>query len=502
MSNTNTKQAIVIGSGVAGLASAIRLAVMGFSVTVFERNAEPGGKLGLWEKDGFRFDTGPSLFTQPQNLEELFAFAGEDIQEYFRYRSVPLSCKYFYENGTIVEAWADAAKLAAELQEKLGEDPAAVKRYLANAGKLYENIGKIFLNYSLHKASTWLHPRIGKALANVRWPYLFGTLDGYNRQCFRRAETIQLFNRFATYNGSDPYQTPGMMSLIPHLELNEGTYYPEGGMISITRALYRLALKKGVTFYFNTPVERIIRQGQRVTGVVAGGRNIAASVVVSNVDVYFTYKNLLKDELTAGRILRQQRSCSGMIFYWGINRSFPELHLHNIFFSANYREEFKHIFQRGTLYDDPTVYVNITSKMETGQAPPGKENWFLLINAPSNTGQDWEAMRLKLRSQVITKLSRLLRADIAAAIEVEEYLDPIRIETNTGSYSGSLYGTSSNSRLAAFLRHANFKPQFRGLYFCGGSVHPGGGIPLCFKSAAIVATLVKNDFAKTLKPCN
>ena len=495
---TQNRKAIVIGSGVAGMASAIRLAVMGFDVKVYERNASAGGKLALIEKDGYRFDAGPSLFTQPQNIEALFELAGEDMQSYFRYHSVPLSCRYFYESGKTVNAYTDNEALCTELQEKLGEDPTTVKRYLSDAASVYDAIGTIFLNYSLHKPDTWLHRRIPAALKHVRWPYLFSSLHAFNHARFRNSETVQLFDRFATYNGSDPYQTPGMMSLIPHLELNEGTFYPEGGMISITEALYRLAIKKGVTFHFNTPVQRIVHQSGKVQGVMVNDAFESAPVVVSNADVYFTYRNLLQDEAGTRRVLRQQRSCSGMIFYWGMNRSFPELHLHNIFFSKHYREEFKHIFGKGTLYHDPTVYVNITSKMEAMHAPQGGENWFLLINAPSNSGQDWETLRQQLRAQVIEKLSNRLGTDIAAAIAVEEYLDPIRIEANTGAYQGALYGTSSNSRMAAFLRHANFKRTIKGLYLCGGSVHPGGGIPLCFKSAGIVSDLVKKDFAKEL----
>ncbi|HLO37557.1 MAG TPA: hypothetical protein VK173_03645, partial [Lacibacter sp.] len=195
-------------------------------------------------------------------------------------------------------------------------------------------------------------------------------------------------------------------------------------------------------------------------------------------------------------VLKQERSCSGMIFYWGMNREFPELHLHNIFFSKNYAAEFQALFQQKRLYIDPTVYVNITSKMEEGHAPKGKENWFLLITAPSNVGQNWEQLRVQLRQQVIDKLSRILQTDIASAIETEEYLDPIRIEERTGSYMGSLYGTSSNSKMSAFLRHPNSTNKIEGLYFCGGSVHPGGGIPLCFKSAKIATELIQNDHAK------
>ncbi|MEJ8816934.1 1-hydroxycarotenoid 3,4-desaturase CrtD [Lacibacter sp. H407] len=489
-------KAVVIGSGVAGLAAAIRLTVQGFEVDVFERNAYAGGKLSFFEKDGFLFDAGPSLFTQPQNVEELFAFAGEPIEDYFQYQQVPLSCKYFYENGKQVSAWTNAEQLADELHEQLGEDKEAVKNYLHKSETLYNNIGRIFLNHSLHKRSTWLQKSILKALQTVRPSHLTGTLHGFNQAAFKTNEAVQLFDRFATYNGSNPYQTPGMMSLIPHLELNEGTFYPKGGMISITNALVKLAEKKGVRIHYNTAVQSIIHHQGEVKGVVAADENIAADVVVSNADVYFTYQQLLDDHYQTKKVLKQERSCSGVIFYWGMNREFSNLHLHNIFFSKNYASEFTALFKQQRLYNDPTVYVNITSKMENGLAPKGMENWFVLINAPSNVGQNWEAMRVQLRQQVIDKLSRILQTNIEEAIAVEEYLDPIRIEERTGSFMGSLYGTSSNGKMAAFLRHPNFTKKIQGLYFCGGSVHPGGGIPLCFKSAQIATDLIKEDFLK------
>ena len=490
------RKVVVIGSGVAGLAGAIRLAVSGYEVQVFERNAYAGGKLSFFEKDGFSFDAGPSLFTQPQNIEELFAFANEPIEDYFQYRKVDLSCNYYFENGKHVKAWTDAERLADELQTQLGEEKTAVLNYLQKSETLYNNIGSIFLNHSLHKRKTWFQKSIVKALQTVRLPHLTGTLHSFNQSVFKKPETIQLFDRFATYNGSNPYQTPGMMSLIPHLELNEGTFYPEGGMISITNALVELAKKKGVHFHFNSPVQRIIQHQGTAKGVVVNDENIFADVVLTNSDVYFTYHQLLKDPVHTYKVLKQERSCSGMIFYWGMSREFPELHLHNIFFSKNYAAEFQSLFQQKRLYNDPTVYVNITSKMEEGMAPNGKENWFLLINAPSNVGQNWEQMRIQLRQQVIDKLSRLLQTDIASAIETEEYLDPIRIEERTGSFMGSLYGTSSNSKMSAFLRHPNFTSKIDGLYFCGGSVHPGGGIPLCFKSAKIATELIQRDQAK------
>ena len=286
-----------------------------------------------------------------------------------------------------------------------------------------------------------------------------------------------------------------MLTLIPHLELNQGTFYPTGGMIAITNALYQLALKKGVQFKFNTPVERIIYHSNAVKGVVVNQENHFANLVVSNTDVYFTYKHLLNQPEKAKKILKQERSSSAFIFYWGIKREFKELELHNIFFTKNYPAEFDYLFRLKKLYADPTVYINITSKCEPGiQAPAGRENWFVMVNAPANMGQDWLAYRNQYRELVIQKLNRILNTDLESLIETEEILNPLLMESRTSSYKGSLYGTSSNSKMAAFLRHPNFSSQLKGLYFVGGSVHPGGGIPLCLKSAKIMGELVAKDY--------
>jgi phytoene desaturase len=492
MSNTTpTKKAIVIGAGVAGLAAAIRLQVMGFDVTVFEKNNYPGGKLSHFELGGYQFDAGPSLFTRPQLIEELFAFAGEPISEYFDYERVPIACNYFYEDGTIISAYADHEKFAAELLAKTNEPAENLHQYLNKSANAYNHIAGIFLQYSLHKVQTIFKAPIFKAIQTVKWPYLFNSLDSYNKRSFKSPKLVQLFNRYATYNGSNPYKAPAMLSLIPHLEHNEGTFYPKGGMISITNALYQLALKKGVKFNFGNGVEKIIRTQGEVKGVVVNHENQFADVVVSNMDVYFTYQQLLGDTIKAAKVLKQERSSSAFIFYWGINKSFSQLDLHNIFFSNNYEKEFESLFKTKKPFGDPTVYINITSKREPSiQAPMGKENWFVMVNAPANQGQDWESIKSFYRTAILKKLSNLLGEEIEPLIEVEEVLSPVSIESKTASYMGSLYGTSSNSKTAAFMRHPNFSNTTKGLYFVGGSVHPGGGIPLCLSSAAIAANLV------------
>jgi phytoene desaturase len=448
---------------------------------------------------GYTFDTGPSLFTQPQNLEELFVDCGKKLQDYLQYKSLPISCTYFFnedgKNSTIT-AYTNQDKFAQELISKLGEKPTALSTYLGNAQKLYTKIGTVFLNFSLHKASTWWHKRIISALRVVKWQYLFQDLNTWNKKHFVHKHTVQIFNRFATYNGSNPYRTPAMMSMIPHLELTEGTYHAQGGMRSIADALYKLCVDLGVTFHFEQQVQEIIIDHGKACGIKLSGKYIEADVVISNCDVYLTYKKLLRNDTLAQKVLKQERSSSGVIFYWGIKKEFKQLGLHNIFFQDAYEQEFKEIFDEKIIGDNaPTIYVNISSKEQAEHAPQGCENWFVLLNVPSTADIDWEVAVQKLRLQVLDRLSLFLGEDIASLIECEDVLDPLKIEQKTSSYLGSLYGTASNNRFASFLRQANFSKHYKDLYFVGGSVHPGGGIPLCLKSALITANLIKQKYA-------
>jgi phytoene dehydrogenase-like protein len=248
-----------------------------------------------------------------------------------------------------------------------------------------------------------------------------------------------------------------------------------------------------VEFIYNSSVDEILVDPscKKVIGVKVNDKTITSNLVFSNMDIYFTYHKLLPQIKIPKKTLSLERSSSAIIFYWGIKKEFPELDLHNIFFSDNYKEEFSCIFDKKTMVDDPTVYISISSKLAKDDAPIGTENWFVMVNAPSNEGQNWDSLLSITKKNIISKINKQLNIKLEDFIENEQILDPRTIESNTSSYQGSLYGTASNSKFAAFLRHPNFKKKIKGLYFVGGSVHPGGGIPLCLLSAKIAANHVK-----------
>ncbi|MFK7951958.1 MAG: 1-hydroxycarotenoid 3,4-desaturase CrtD [Ekhidna sp.] len=485
-------KAIVIGSGIAGIASALRLKKKGYQVDVFESNSYAGGKLHAFENQNFRFDFGPSLFTMPHLIEELFELHNVEISKYFSYHKKEVVCNYFWDDGITFSVPADENQFIDKASKAFNTSKESLNNYLKKNRKKYELTSDIFLSKSLHKWKTYLSKETLSSLLQVYKLDISNTLNEVNEQQFSDPKLVQLFNRYATYNGSSPYSTPGIMSMIPHLEMHYGTFFPKGGMHEISQSLYRLAQDLGIQFHFNESVTSIEYDGNRATGIKSSQNFYNSDVVVTNMDVFSTYQKLLPNVKQPKKILQQERSSSAIIFYWGIKKTFPELDLHNILFSSDYKEEFKKIFQQHSLSDDPTVYINITKKEKDDDAPEGCENWFVMINCPGNFGQEWDQMLLKARENVISKINGILDVNIEEHIVTEDILDPIGIENKTGSHQGSLYGTSSNSKFASFLRHPNFSGQFKNLYFCGGSVHPGGGIPLCLLSAKIATDQIQS----------
>lgn len=483
------EQAAVIGAGIGGLAAAIRLAIKGYETHIFEKNSENGGKIGELHLDGCRFDTGPSLFTLPGLVDELFSLAGEDPRDHFSYMPLDSSCRYFWDDGTLLNAWTDRNRFAEEAERVTGEPRENVLGFLDECAELYHLTSGIFIFSPFYQFDNFRKPESLNVARNFRKLNAFSTMHGVISRRFRSQKLIQLFDRYATYNGSSPYRAPGTLNVIAHLEHNMGAFFPEKGMRDIIRALEQLAVRCGVSMHNGTEVLSVMRYEGRITGIETVEGIMPFSVVVSDVDVIPFYRKLLKDEKPARKQERQERSTSALIFYWSVNRRFEELDLHNIFFSSDYPGEFRAL-SRGEVADDPTVYVFASSRVVHSDAPEGKDNWFVMINVPYDWGQDWVRITAAARESIIGKLGRRLGCKVNEHIEAERVLDPPLIEKLTASSRGALYGSSSNSRFAAFRRHPNVRSRYQNLWFVGGSVHPGGGIPLCLASAKIACDMI------------
>jgi phytoene desaturase len=262
-------------------------------------------------------------------------------------------------------------------------------------------------------------------------------------------------------------------------------------MYSLVKALVKLGEELGVQYHYNKYVEEIAHSNGKVDGIKIKNEILAFDRVVSNMDVFFTYKKLLPGVSQPKRMLNHPKSSSVIAFFWEVNGIHPHLNVHNMLFAHDKNEEYQKIFKEGTVSNDPSTYISITSKYNKGDAPEGKENWFVLITAPHLKGQAWQALVNSTRTNVQAKVERILKIPIREKVEFEKVLTPLDIEQNYFSAFGSIYGNSSNSRLAAFLRHPNFSKKIKGLFFAGGSVHPGAGIPMCLNSARIMEKVFK-----------
>lgn len=486
---TKKSTAIVIGSGVAGLASACRLAKAGYDVQVFEANSTYGGKLAEFRQEGFRFDKGPSLFTLPAILDELFHYCGENPRDYFNYRQLPLITKYFFPDGEVINAYAKLNDFQEELVLKLGENPQKLDAFFKHVEAVYNYVSPVFLENPIREFYKNIQ---GNLLDAVKMSFkvdAFKSLARSNKEWFAHDKTQLIFNRFATYNGSNPFKAPATLNVIPHLEHNLGAYYVDGGMRAVANALYRLACKMGVRFYFNSPVRGIeVNKGQAL-GVYIADRFFEAQQLICNMDINLAYPKLLVNQKAPKIYLKQEKSSSALVFYWSMNFQMEKLDVHNILFSKDYKGEFD-MLQQGKLASDPTVYIYVSSKVEASDAPIGKENWFVMINVPHDSGQDWEQLITKARIDIKHKLNTVLQTKIDDFILHEEVLHPQQIEHETSSIGGALYGNSSNNIFAAFLRHPHQNKNIKHLSFVGGSVHPGGGIPLCLLSAKIACNRI------------
>ncbi len=490
------KKICVIGAGLGGLSAAIRLANRGFEVDLYEQNNSPGGKAGEINERGYRFDTGPSLLTMPQVVKDLFWESGENIEDYLKMNRLDLICKYFYPDNSIINAYSDPDKFGNEIDKKTSDNSELLNKYLHYCKTIYDLAGDLFLTKDPSSVSTYLNSKALKTLLNIRKIDPFRTMNEANESFFKDPRLVQLFNRYGTYSGSNPYLAPATLNIISHVEYNQGSYIPENGIYGITTALWKLAEKKGVNIFLNQKVDEIILENKEARAIKINNKITKYDKIISNVDVNYTFKNLIKNfnSRESRRYAKKFPSFSGLVFYWGIRKEFPELETHNILFAENYKQEFEDLFINKTIHIDPTIYIYISSKINKNDAPTGKENWFVMVNAPHIHNQNWEAEIKTCRNNIIKKIIKFLNTDIEKLIEFEKIMSPVDIQNRTGSYLGSIYGIASNDKFAAFMRQSNKSRTVKNLYFCGGSTHPGGGIPLVILSGKIVADIIEREY--------
>jgi phytoene desaturase len=487
------KSIAVIGAGIGGLATASLLGSLGHKVTLYEKNATPGGKMQEYSSGGYRFDTGPSLLTMPHILRELFARCGEDFdREISLLKPEPL-CRYIYPDGSVFDNFQDINRTLNEIEKIAPVDHASFSDFMEYSEKLFERTNSAFLLNPLYDIRDLKHLNLVDFFRIDAFTTVAKRVDSY----FNSEYLKKFFKRFTTYNGSSPFQAPATLNVIPHVEITGGGFYVKGGIYRITESLEQLALNKGVSIKYNTSINKILIENKSVKGVYTDhGEEKRHDLVVSNSDAFETIKKLIgPGNLSKSRIKKQEKiepSCSGFVLLLATNKKWDILRHHNVFFSENYKNEFRQIFRHKILPDDPTIYIANTSYTNPCDAPVDGSNLFILVNAPYLTDQqNWKALENEYPSTIINKLEEAGLDELSSSIRETKVLTPRFFYDRYRSNRGSIYGTSSNSLLSAFIRPRNKIGGLKGLYMTGGSTHPGGGIPLVILSAFHAVELIQ-----------
>ena len=488
---------VVVGAGVGGLAAAARLAATGHDVTVCEQAETVGGKLGTYVRETpagtFRFDTGPSLLTMPYVFRDLFDATGDPLEASLDLRPLDPTIRYRFADGTRLDATGDLDVLAARMDVAFGAGAGSDwRRLTSRAARIWQAVHGPFLETTVDGlgdlARQAVRVRDLLAIAPGR------TLRSLGERYLRDPRLRTLFERYATYTGSDPRRAPAALAVVPFVEQEFGSWYLRGGLRTLADALADRVVERGGRIRLGTDVRSIEVSGGRVDGVrLAGGGTLAADVVIANADATHVYRDLLPQPRQLRRLRRVTPSLSGFVLLLGVRGRTPHLAHHNVLFPAEYDDEFDAVFgDPAAPVADPTLYISCPD--DPAMRPDGHEAWFVLVNAPRHGhgpgAVDWNSRELA-GSYVGRLLGLLARRGLPVTDRLlfSEAITPADLARRTRAPGGAIYGMSSNGGRSAFLRPPNRSPV-PGLFLVGGSTHPGGGLPLVTLSAQIVADLV------------
>ncbi|MCM3781679.1 phytoene desaturase family protein [Neobacillus mesonae] len=496
------KKIVVIGGGLGGLSSAMRLAADGHEVTVLEKNERAGGKLNIRSGEGFAFDTGPSILTMPWVLEQLFESTGRKLSDYMSLVRIEPQWRTFFEDGVSIDVTSDLPELLSTIKEISTEDAAEFLKYLQYCQKLYDLNRRSIYARSLSGLDELrgMHS-IKELLAMDPLRTLAQSTDKYMKDEHLR----QLFNFFIMYIGSSPYHAPAVLSQLVYVQLGLGIYYVDGGMYNIAKGMLKVLDEQGVIVKTNAKVTRINTKGSTATGVtLEDGTILEADLIVSNLEAIPTYHSLLKDQngslSSAKKLNKYAPTVSGLVLLLGVDKQYEQLLHHNFFFSQNPAKEFDDIFNKGIPSDDPTVYIGVSSKSDPTQAPAGKDNLFVLTHVPPlKPGKSFEAYKQDYRELVLNKLERMGLKDIREHIEFEYTFIPDDLQRLYGANGGSIYGVVTDRKMNGGFKVPSKSDLIDNLYFVGGSTHPGGGVPMVTLSGQLTADLIKERYSKPLK---
>jgi phytoene desaturase len=491
----------VVGGGLGGLASACTLAARGYAVTLFERNPWLGGKAAVLERDGYRFDMGPTILTVPSVLHRIFGEADRRLENYLELVRLDPQWRCFFEDGTTLDLRENLDRMCQQLSGYAPDSVEGYRSFLQHSEKLHGISERFFFHKPIgglrdmfdasntFRASTLrdvLSMRMGRSVASMVRSYV------------PDRRVAQMIDHFTQYVGSAPDQSPAVLCGIASMQIKEGVWYPMGGTGAVPNALRRLATELGVELRTGVSVNRIRLQGSKAVGVETGsGEFIPLDAVVSNCDSVLTHRELVRG-VPQNRFAKRRKyepACSGVVLYLGLSRAYSHLLHHNFVFSRDPHEEFDCIYRRGEPAPDPTCYVCAPARTEPAVARRGGEALYVLVHTPHlRPGHDWRKLLPGYRATIIEKLKRVAGlGDIEQRIVSEDALTPQDINDRYHVLNGAIYGLASHGKFLGAFKPGNRSPDVQGLYLAGGSAHPGPGMPMALMSGWIAADALDQD---------
>ncbi|KAA6456643.1 phytoene desaturase [Acidobacteria bacterium AB60] len=489
------KRVVVIGAGLGGTSAAIMLARQGFEVTLVEKNGHVGGKLNRLQTQGFSFDLGPSIFTLPQIFRPLFDGKGKRMEDYISLQRLDPQWRNFFEDGMVLNLWEDRERMRVELGQFGTGVISEYESFLEYSRQQYDIVERGYLRRGFDTIGQFLRFYGWRDARNLDY---LRSMSGSIYKRLSNPYLRDIFEYFVKYVGSSALDSPAFMNLMSNIQMEFGLWYVAGGLYQLATALRQRLHECGVTLLLEHEVLRIDSRGRSVSGVQVRSSNGLSSIldadfVVSNMEVIPAMQKLLSASRSAMKKLgRFQPSCSGIIIHLGLDRVYPQLAHHNFFYSRDLHTHFRRVFREGKLPDDPTLYVVAPTRTDPSQAPAGCDNIKILPHIPAldesrpTTREDYEA----LRNVCLEKLERMGLTDLRRHIVVEDFWTPFDIEARYGSNRGSIYGVVCDRRRNFAFKASKQSSEFDNLFFVGGSVNPGGGMPMVTLSGQHVARMI------------
>lgn len=489
------KSALIIGAGIAGITTAIFLAKSGYSVSVYEKNASPGGRCGQILREGHRFDLGATIYLMPEVYRKVFQSLGITPEESFDSVPLPTLYKIYYDDGTQIAFTTDKEVLKEQF-EKLEKGSFQKAQELQKTGYAFFQLAMDrLIGRNFYRLTDFFTLKNALLLLKLKTYIRHIT---YVRRFFRHEHLQTSFTFQNIYVGQNPYKAPALFAMIPAAELTEGSLFPSGGMFTITHKLVSLAEDLGVRFIYNEPVIKIKTEKKKAVGLVLqNGSVIRASVIVANADLPYVYRELLPDKAISNRLNRMNYACSAIVLHWGLDKIYPGLGHHSVFLSGDYKSNLNKIFQKKSLSGNPSFYVHAPVRSDSTAAPEGQDTLSVIIPAghlDERHEQNWNELKNNARASVIDRLKKQGLTDIEEHIKFEICYLPQTWKSLFNLTRGATFGSIGHKILQmGYFRPHNRHKRYRNLYFTGGSTHPGNGIPLVLLSAKLTSERIFKD---------